>query len=310
VGDSRDVRALPGIVTFLVTTGLCASALAVEVDVDCARLDAKQTEELRARARLALRAAQKPPRSLLLACDEERAWVVWDGPPLELVKVVSEGTLLEAALDTIETRARQTPPALPTPSAPATPRPQPPPPAREVPIFEPPPKRPPPERPVPGSGGAALGIVTEIPSGQMSAAAGPRLDMGVGWGPIYVLLNEQGRFGSAHGNYAVFLFDFGGGIGYGAPLVAGHLLGASLTGGLEYFSVVSTTRTSGVATLSLRAALPAGPISLAAGVDGRLRFAPQFVGEKVDVQLPRWTGMFVLEAALQVEPIDYRRNGH
>ena len=271
------------------------------------RLDAKQSEELRARVRLALRTAGRAPRSLLVACDEERAWVVWDGPPLELLPVKGDANLVEATLDTLEIRAREGPPSRATDTAPEGTGPKPPAtpsPAREVPIFVHMPPAPQPERPV-AAGGAGVGFSFEYLGSNLDPASGPRLDLGVGWGPWYVTLGESARFTSKSGE-GLMLFDLGGGFGYGAPFTPGRLLGASLTSGMEWFSIGSHSESTGIATLSLRLAPELDSFAIAVGVDARVRFNPEYIGQTVDAAPPRWSGLLVIEGVLWAEPVRAR----
>jgi hypothetical protein len=92
------------------------------------------------------------------------------------------------------------------------------------------------------------------------------------------------------------------GAGWGAPFSRPHAIGAALLLGNEWFNVNGHTVTTRFAELGLRAAVPAGPLSIALGVEGRYRFTPEYVGEKVDVQVPRWSGMLFLSGVLLVEP--------
>lgn len=92
----------------LLGVGLAAaSARAAEIDVACPRLDAEHADELRARVKLVLRSSAESPKSILVACNDSRAWVVWNGPPAEFLDVPADTELVEALLDAIDKRARQ-----------------------------------------------------------------------------------------------------------------------------------------------------------------------------------------------------------
>jgi len=71
-----DVPTRHALLGVLALTSFARLAAATEIDVDCTRLGPKQTDEMRARAKLILRSADPPPRSLLVACDAARAWIV------------------------------------------------------------------------------------------------------------------------------------------------------------------------------------------------------------------------------------------
>ncbi len=166
-------------------TALALPARAADVRFDCPRLDARQNEELAARVRLALRSSKTPPEAILVACDPLRAWVVWNGPPLELVQVREDGNLIEAVLDAIETRVREgsqgksvAPPPAPEPEKSIeSPKPLP----HETPSLERP-ARVLPEKPYEAVGGLAVGGTAELPSDPLSLMAGPRLDVALGHG--------------------------------------------------------------------------------------------------------------------------------
>lgn len=297
------MRIATAIATFLVASGICASAQAAEIDMDCPRLDAKAKDELSARVRLALRSAEFPPRSLLVACDAERAWIVWDGPPLELLQVDNDGSLVERALDTIERRLREGP-ARPAPK----PRPKPKKPARwghDEPTFEKPAPRPvePSPRHEHATGGLGLGMSGEYLKEPLQSCYGPRLDVGVGWRAFSFQLSESARFGRTVRDDSTFFYDISFGAGWGAPFARELPVGAIVSTGVEWFNVASHTVSSGIASVGLRGALPFGPLALSIGVDGRFRFASQYVGETVDVSTQRFSVLGLVEGVLLVDPM-------
>jgi hypothetical protein len=281
-----------------------ARAGATELSVACARLDPDAGEELRARLRLTLRTQPRSPSALIVACDDARAWVIWDGPPLEMLPVVPDGELREAVLDVVESRLRE----LGNPSAPAQkPGPQKPGP-NELPSWEP--REPPelPRGPRPPTGGFGTGLAVEPLADPYGTVVGPRLDIGIGWAPFNFVIWESPRFGQRTGGYDVFLFTLESGIAWGAPYVPGHWFGAALTGGVEWFSLGGETQATGAATLGLRAAVPAGPLWLWLGADGHTRFSPPAADDAIGGSLPRYSAMITLGVMLTVEvPVGPRR---
>lgn len=296
------MRGWATVATILTMTSICA---ATEIDVACERLSAEQADELRARIELLLRARDVLPQTILVACDAKRAWVVWNAPPAELLEVTDEGAMVEALIDAIERRATRVSGAPSEASRPAN-RPAPTSPhesptwAARAPIEEGP-------RALVESGGIGLGLVTEILAKPLGPALGPRLDIGVGWGPWSLQLTESARFARSVGHGSALFYDLGAGFGWGAPFSRTQAFGAAVIVGGEWFNVEGHTVTTGFASLGTRGAIEAGPLSIALGLDGRLRFVPQYVGERVDVRVPRWSGLVFLEGVLLVEPAGRRR---
>ena len=239
------MRIARAIATVLVAS-LPATARAAEIDLDCARLDVKAADELSARLRLALRSAAAPPRSLLVACDTERAWIVWDGPPLELLQVDSDGNLVERALDTVEKRlrdgpARATPKRTTRPGR--TPRW-----SHEEPTWEKGPARlaEPSLRNEHATGGLGVGMAGELFDEPLGPTLGPRLDVGVGWRKWSFQLGESARFGRTSRGDSTFFYDITFGAGWGAPFAWDVPVGATLSTGVEWFNVSSHTVSTGI----------------------------------------------------------------
>jgi hypothetical protein len=290
---------------------LCLSlarvAAATEIDVECPRLDAKGADETRARAKLLLRSTETPPRSLLVACDAERAWVVWDGPPLELLQVKQSDNVVEATLDALDARLRLGPKAPPTSDAPEQTKPPalPAPTPNETPIFSAPLRQPTEPRSVGARtiGGLGVGLSSEYLGATLGATFGPRLNIGVGWNQFSLALAESARLGKADRGDSAFFYDLSAGVGWGAPFATELPVGVVLASGVEWFNVGSHTVTSGISTLGLRGSLPLGSLALTAGVEGRVRYVPQYIGETVDLRMPWLSAMFLLEGVLLVEPV-------
>ena len=291
------MRGWATVATILTMTGICGAA---EIDVACERLSTEQADELRARAELLLRTRDDPPRAILVACDATRAWVVWNAPPAEVLDVAGEGSIVEALIDAIEGRAARVSSTAPTTPRSATRPTQASP--HESPTWEA--RAPIQHGATPGveGGGSGRGLVTEAFAKPLGPALGPRLDIGVGWGPWSLQLSESARFARTTRASSALFYDVGAGIGWGAPFSRARFFGAAVVAGGEWFNVEGHTVTTGFASLGARGALEAGPLSVALGLEGRLRFTPQYVGERVDVRVPRWSGLLFLEGVLLVEP--------
>lgn len=278
---------------FLGVLSTALPAFATGIEVDCERLSDKDAEELSARARLTVREAAKLPKSLLFACDVDHAEVVWNGPPLELIRVKNDGNLLEAFLDALDLRVR----GKIKPKKSRVPKPTP----GETPSWDD--KAPPPPRATPAgpNGGFGAGVATHFVHTAMTPMIGPRLDVALGKNPFALVIWESARLGRARDQFSTFMFDLGTGATWGAPFNAGYPVGAVAGIGIEWFSLNSSTQSSGYGTLGLRGALTLEPLSLWLGVDGRMRFAPQYVGEQVDIRLPRYDMMLSIGVVLLVE---------
>lgn len=292
-----------------VALALARPAAAADISFDCARLEPRQSEELAARLRLALRPSAAPPGAILVACDETRAWVVWNGPPLELVHVKEDGSLIESVLDAIETRVMKGPlaPPTPAPAASATapppsgaPKPSP----NEVPNLEREPRAAVlPSKPHEPIGGLGVGGTLELESDALSMTAGPRLDVALGLGAFWAGFEESARFGSTSEGDGAFLYDLELTIGAGAPFAPDYPLGVVIGSGVEWFNVDDTERT-GVATLGLRAAASVDPIALSFGIDGRVRFSPPATDTAAgQVQLSRYAVLLTVSGVLRLEPL-------
>lgn len=294
IGQFPWVRWAPVAAVFLGLTAIATRAGAVSIEIDCDRLSDKSAEELSARARLTVRAAKKLPKSLLFACDVDHAELVWNGPPLELIRVKNEGNLLELFLDALELRTRG---AL-KPKKSRVPKPTP----GEVPTWErdaPAAPKPTPSLP---NGGFGVGVVNEFTGKEATTPLlGPRLDVALGKNPFALTLGESARFGKARGRFDTFLFDLNAGVAWGAPFNRGYPVGAVMGVGVEWFSVNSSTQSSGTANLGLRGAITLAPFALWLGVDGHTRFSPQYVGEEVDIGLPRYSVLASIGVVLLVE---------
>jgi hypothetical protein len=284
------VRRFAALGVLLAAGAVCERAEATELTVACTRLEPDAAEELRARLRLTLREHSHPPTALIVACDSERAWVIWKGPPLEMLPVSSDGEVREAVLDVVELRLRE--PAEPTPRKPSP---------NEVPSWERPEPPPPPSRPAAPTGGLGTGLVVEPLGAPFGTVVGPRLDIGIGWAPFTLVAWESPRFGQRALGDDTFFFSLEGGVAWGAPYVRSYLIGAALTGGAEWFSVAGSTHLSGAATLGLRGALPVGPLWLWLGLDGRTRFSPATAQDASGGTLPRYSAALSLGLLLTVE---------
>jgi hypothetical protein len=288
------VLGLARTVAFLGVFAFALPALAVGIEVDCERLGDKDAEELSARARLTVRDAKKLPKSLLFACDVDRAEVVWNGPPLELIRVKNEGNLLEAFLDALELRVT----GKIRPKKSRVPKPTP----GETPEWDPKAAPEPKSPPAGPNGGFGAGVTSHFVHTKLTPMIGPRLDVAIGQNPFVFQIWESARLGSARDEFSAFMFDLGAGAGWGAPFNAGYPVGAVLGLGVEWFSLDSSTQASGYGTAGLRGAVTLEPLSLWLGVDGRMRFARQrYGGAQVDITLPRYDAMLSIGVVLLVE---------
>jgi hypothetical protein len=293
---------------------LSTPASATEVRAACPELSAEDADELLARVRLTLQPiADAPrPRSLLVACnDAGDTWVIWDGPPAELLPVDPERERTEGVLLAIEAKLAPS-----KASAAQAERVLPPKPPQNLDGPERRPSFPPRPEQEPSAprirlthGGLGLGLAGEVLGSPLSPTFGPRLDVGVGWGPLSLLIAEGARGGGGRdGQLSTFGFDAMLGAGWGAPFDTRYPFGAALMGGVDWLSVhssgteaASRTKSSGVASAGVRGALYAGDVALWLGLDARYRFKPQSYGGPINVNLPHFTALTTLSAALVVD---------
>lgn len=288
--------------------------------VDCYRLSRRERHELAARVQLLLRSLDEaPPRRIVLVCDRESAWLEWDGPPEQEFEIDESAGLVEGALDAIENRARTgsfvTPPSAPeaeshgsraNAGAAQDDRVSPPPPRgplvstrNEVPSFA---------RPEPPAsarrgtiGGAGLSLVIEPVPGA-SPGVGPRLDVGVGLGPLAFIFNEGGGTDAS----TFMMMDLAMGVGLGAPFDPNMNFGVIGTGGLEWVTGYGDTprssdvSRSAVFTLGVRGAAHVTGASFWCGLDGRLRTNGPRVGPDA-LEIPGLTAMISVGGALLVD---------
>jgi len=295
----------------------------------CPRLSTRDKEELGARVQLLLRALAEAPQRVVLACDRKAAWLEWDGPPLQEFEVDTRAGLVEGALDAIEDRVRagsapisrgsgeagsfgegglagyargsetrgagsgtgsqSEPVAVKGSEAP--------PPVDQVERA--------PTRSSARLGGAGLGLVIE-PMPSEILAMGPRLDVGVGVGPVSIVVNEGVRLGGSD-EHNFMIMDLSAGVGYGAPFDPGKILGVLGTVGIEWAtgypsgsSGSSHVSASGTLTLGVRGAGRIAGAAFWVGVDGRWRAAATPLGP-YSLELPQVAGMFSVGGALLVD---------
>ena len=135
---------------------------------------------------------------------------------------------------------------------------------------------------------------------------GPRLEVGVGLGPVLLLVSEGVRFGGSD-RYNFLLMDLSTGIGYGAPFDPARTLGVLGAAGLEWASGYpsgssgsSQISASGTFTLGVRAAQRIASASFWIGIDGRLRASTTSLGSDT-LELPQIATLFSLGGALLVD---------
>lgn len=288
------IRRLAAVVALVLTaSGPCH---ATEVRVGCDRLSREQQEELRARISLTLRAGDAPPESIWVACDDAGVWVTWVGPPSEVLEVAAGESVIDGVIAAVERRLAAPPATPPT--------------AREDEARKPPPRAaraasrqvdPVPRRRLFRVGGLGLSLSSELLTAPLAPTFGPRLDVGVGMGPIWFSFQEAFRYGSAEPDFQTESIDVALGLGFGAPFDRKWPFGVAAFAGADSFivhtgrrNVGSATLSSGVAGVGARGAVTLGEFALFAVLDGRYRFAPQSFGSPIDLDLPR----FALNAGL------------
>jgi hypothetical protein len=277
-----------------------ATSHATALGLGCDRLDAEQADELSARLRLLLQTwPGDPPARVTLDCRERLATISVVGSTTVRETVDESHGLVEGVLDAVERIAEREAavraafarkPSEATPAPPSDEAAE----SDESASSEP-------GEPLPAAapaasrsahaGGVGVGATLEVAPAPVGMLLGPRLDVAVGSGPVAVSLSESLRWGST-GEHRLRAFDVTAGLGYGAPFVADHLLGAQLQLGVEWLSVgvdrlTRLTEASTMAALGLRGAQQLGPLSLWVGLDLRLRFRQLGLAPPVGARLAR-----------------------
>ncbi len=296
------------LLTLLTCVAAAAAPDAPSVSTTCAELSDDQADELASRLQLTLAAAKGTeavlPRSIVVACDKKRAWVIWDVPPAELIPVQRGPRFTESVIEAVEGRLRRVaPPPTPatTPPAPSAPEQPPQPTTLDTPAPVAAPSTASTPRPQLARqfthGGLSLGASVEILPEPFTPPLGGRFEVGVGVGLVSIILSESVRAGSGPAG-ETFGFDVGGGVAWGAPFDVRYNVGAKALLGVDWFE---SERASGVAELGLRGALYADDYALWLGVDGRYRMGPQSFGSPANVELPHLSGLITVGAALLVK---------
>ncbi len=293
--------------TLLTCLAATAATDAPSVSTTCAELSDDEADELASRLQLTLAAAKgteaEMPRSVVVACDKKRAWVIWDLPPAEVLPVQPGRRFTESVIEAVEGRLqRVAPPPTPPAAIPAKPAPQAPAPTT---LDAPAPVAAPSTAATPRPqvtrqfthGGLSLGASVEILPEPFTPPLGGRFEVGVGVGLVSIILSESVRTGSGPAG-ETFGFDVGGGVAWGAPFDVRYNVGAKALIGVDWFE---SERASGVAELGLRGALYAGDYALWLGIDGRYRMGPQSFGSPVNVKLPHLSGLITVGGALLVK---------
>lgn len=275
------------------------------VKITCDRLGEEQADELASRIHLTLAAGRgesELPRTLVVACDDAQLWVIWDGPPAEILRVAPGPSSTEAVVEAVEARLRRGPP--PPPPDPEQPRPGPE--ARAVPAPDSASERRTPRLARHFThGGVSLGTHTEVLPPPFSPVVGARLDVGVGIaGALAFVLSESARFGSAPAG-PTFGYDMNAGVAWGAPFDTLHELGARASLGVDWVSSRSTdgtaSRSTGVAELGVTGALYSRDYALWLSVGSRYRMKPQTFGSPTDLELPHFSAFVALGGAVLVD---------
>jgi hypothetical protein len=279
------------------------------VAVRCSRITPARSDELVARIHLAIHSADASaaPASINVECDDQATRVAWDVPPTEELEVDESGGLVEGVLDAVDRRlvtfrdrsARQ---SVTSRAAPPTPAETPDLTIRRVriPTLA--------QRRVRRAGGLGLALTVE-PWPDEKLGMGPRLDLGVGIGPVVAVSSEGFRLGVGD-EHSSFLFDVAMGAGWGAPFDPARAFGAVALLGIEYFSAFraetgpnsSQTVATATATLGIRGSIRAGPTAVWLGLDGRYRPDPPEFGAPFHVALGRLSALFSVGVLLLADP--------
>jgi hypothetical protein len=267
---------------------------AAEISVRCSRLEAAELEELRARARLLLRADRrdKAVATVAVECDERRAWVRWSNQGAVVTLPVDESRgVVEGTLDAIEGMVRRLgarPDRAPPEPLPDEETEQP----RATAVTPAPTDRDAP-------GGLGIAVAAE-PVASDLWALGPRLDVGFGSGAFSGFATEG--FRRTTGSEGALLIDAQIGAAWGAPFAPHHAFGFALSSGLEWLTAAlagggatsGLTDSSMIASLGARARMRMDSVALWVGADGKFRAAPQELGSPIDVAAPRVTVLIVV----------------
>lgn len=287
---------------------------APKVQSSCARLDVQRGDELISRLQLTFAAAPagaKLPQRLLIACDEQRAWLIWTAPPAELVPVAVQEDLVESVIAAVEGRLRRA--SVPAATLePAETSPEQGTPAEEAEEARPSRTREAPVRYFTHGGIGAAGVIEWLPE-PLSPPLGVRLDVGVGVvGALSFTLSESARVGSAPTG-RTFGYDVGAGATWGAPFDARHNFGVRALVGVDWFSNQSglgdSARSTGVAELGGTAALYTHDVALWLGASGRYRMSPQHFGSPRELALPHLSVLVTVGGALLVD-VSRRQSSH
>jgi len=261
----------------------------------CARLTAKQSAELEARAELTLSTLERNDGAIIIDCDPWVSVLIWfDGSR----RKIDEGNgLVEGALDAIEEQAargersrRSTAPVYfdesPRPETrPSLPK------AAEA-----------------TEGGFGVATTVEPWGGTARAGMGARLDFGLVVSRGFAFVGSEGvRF--SVGNRNDMVFDLQGGFAFGAPYGGGGL-GVVLLGGVERFAGSEGNDTLWIWTASLdvgaRGAIANGPFALWGGVDLLFRDSEIQTGGPDAFGIPNATLVFSLGGFWSAWPFSER----
>jgi hypothetical protein len=318
-GRSRAVGQAALVIVISVAIALPAHAQRIERD--CSRLAVHQWEELEARLRVLLAGHEAQALSVNLRCDELSAAVALsDVAGTGELPIADAGDLVEGTLSVVEAELarRAAGPSSEPESAvgqgesqtkPATLE-------HETPeLGDPAPPTPAPANAAPRtesastslSGGIGLSLGAETWR-SATPALGPRLQIALGRGELCVVAVESLAFGRLE-PYSALSFSTELGLSWGAPFAAAMPLGAKVLVGYEWLSAAENeaapAQTSGVMTIALgvQGALNAGPVSLWAGPDLRVRLARSELGPPLSVGLPSYSvlvqaGVFWVQEAM------------
>jgi hypothetical protein len=300
---------------------IASAAHAQRIERDCSRLELHEWEELEARLRVLLAGHEEQALSVELRCDELSAAVTLShSTGTSELPIADAGDLVEGTLAAVEAELGRRA-AKPSAEAAAALEPGeresvPTPVERETPEAR--------DSAAPSPSGTNAGPRAEAASSALSGgiglslgaetwrsatpALGPRLQIALGRGEFCVVAVESLAFGSLE-PYSALSFSTELGLAWGAPFASAMPLGAKVLVGYEWLSAsenaAAPAQTSGVMTIALgvQGALQAGPVSLWAGPDLRVRLARSELGPPLSVGLPSYSvlvqaGVFWIQEAM------------
>jgi hypothetical protein len=286
----------------LAALALWGRAASASVEVRCADIPPAVRGELEARIAATMNASGIRWSTIGIECDDHGVWMVWFDGSRALIDqraglVPGAVLLVESRVSFDRSYAARAGTAQPIPDTP--PRPD-----LEVPPRDAPrqPDTEKSERKKGTEGGIGLGMTTAF-WGTSATGIGPRLDVSVGPpGPVAFLLAESALFGTGSASSSqITVFDFQGGVAFGAPYKVRSGFGGVVLVGAERIAAANVRSDSGGlwewnATLDLgaRGSFKVAGVNVWLGADLLIRSSGFDVGGSTPVSIP--TTSFMLSA--------------